>query len=262
MARGMSLCLDLSGKRALVTGGSRGLGREMALALAEAGADVALVARASEALQDTAEEIRTKGRPAWTLEADMGAPASVEEVCTRALTEIGPFDILINNVGGRRVNVPTEDHDLATWQQMFDLNLTATFTCSRLIGRAMIDAGKGGRILNVASINGLVAGRGIGGRHYEAAKAAVIQFTRTLAVDWARHGITANAICPGLFATAPNLKWKDTNPEIIDGLLADIPMGQMGDPRDLGALAVYLASEQARFMTGATLVIDGGQTCH
>lgn len=89
----------------------------------------------------------------------------------------------------------------------------------------------------------------------------MIQFTRTLAVDWARHGITANAICPGLFATAPNLKWKETNPEIIDGLIADIPMGTMGDPADLGALAVYLASDAARFMTGACLVIDGGQTC-
>lgn len=257
----MSYCFDLSGKRAFVTGGSRGLGREMALALAKAGADIAMVARKAEALDETAAEVRALGRSCWTFEADMGVPAEAEALCRRALDEAGTFGIVINNVGGRRVNVPTEDLDLATWQEMMNLNLTATFVCARILGAAMIAAGQGGRILNVASINGLIAGRGIGGRHYEAAKAAVIQFTRTLAVDWARHGITANAICPGIFATAPNLKWKETNPEIIDRIVADIPMGTMGDPRDLGALAVYLASDQARFMTGASLVIDGGQTC-
>jgi len=257
----MSYCIDLGGKRAFVTGGSRGLGREMALALAQAGADVALIARPSEALDATATEIRALGREAWTLEADLGTPETAEQVCQRALSEIGTFDIVINNVGGRRVNVPTEELDLATWRQLMDLNLTTTFACSHALGAAMIKAGRGGRIINIASINGMIAGRGIGGRHYETAKAAVIQFTRTLAVDWARHGITANTICPGIFATAPNLKWQRTHPEIIDGLIADIPMGHMGDPQDLGAAAVYLASDAARFMTGASLVIDGGQTC-
>ncbi len=257
----MSLALDLSGKKAFVTGGSRGLGREMALALAQAGADVALVARPSEALGQTAEDIRAMGRTAWTFEADMGTPEAAEAICQTALTEVGTFDILINNVGGRRVNVPTEDLPLDTWREMMDLNLTATYVCARIIGGAMIKAGRGGRIINVASINGLIAGRGIGGRHYEAAKAAVIQFTRTLAVDWAQHGITANTICPGIFATEPNMKWKRTHPEIIDRIVADIPMGSLGDPRDLGPLAVYLASDAARFMTGASLVIDGGQTC-
>ncbi len=257
----MSYCFDLSGKRAFVTGGSRGLGREMTLALAKAGADIAMVARKAEALNETAAEIRALGRTCWTFEADMGVPAEAEALCHRALDEAGPFGIVINNVGGRRVSVRTEDLDLATWQELIDLNLTTTFVCSRVLGAAMIAAGQGGRILNVASINALIAGRGIGGRHYEAAKAAVIQFTRALAVDWAEHGITANAICPGIFATAPNLKWKETHPEIIDRIVADIPMGTMGDPRDIGALAVYLASDQARFMTGASLVIDGGQTC-
>lgn len=257
----MSFAFDLSGKRAFVTGGSRGLGREMALALAQAGADVALVARPSASLDETAEDIRAMGRTAWTLAADMSDPAEAEAVCQLALAEIGSFDILINNVGGRRVNVATEELSLDTWREMMDLNLTAPFQCSRILGAAMIAAKRGGRIINLASINGLVAGRGIGGRHYEAAKAAVIQFTRTLAVDWAPHGITANAICPGIFATEPNLKWKRTHPEIIDRIVADIPMGTMGDPRDLGPLAVYLASDAARFMTGANLVIDGGQTC-
>ncbi len=257
----MSYCFDLTGKRAFVSGGSRGLGREMALALAEGGADIVLVARGLEALEKTAEDIRKLGREVWTFEADLGDPEAAEALCARVLETTGPLDIVINNVGGRRVSVATEDLDLATWRQLVDLNLTTTFVCSRAFGAAMIEAGRGGRIINVASINGLVPARGIGGRHYEAAKSAVIQFTRTLAMDWAQHGITANAICPGIFETEPNRKWKATHPEIIDRIVADIPMGRMGDPREIGALAVYLASDAARFMTGASLVIDGGQTC-
>jgi len=257
----MSYCIDLSGKTAFITGGSRGLGRQMALALARAGANIALVARPSDALQSTAEEIRAVGRIAWTLEADLCSNEETEAVCHRALKEIGPFQILLNNVGGRFKNVPTEDLDLKTWQTYMDLNLTSTFICSRSIGGAMIKVGNGGRIINVASINAIIACRGIGGRHYEAAKAAVQQFTRTLAVDWAQYGITANVICPGLFGTQQNEDWKVANPAIIDGLIADIPMGSWGEPEDLGALAVYIASDAARFMTGASLVIDGGQTC-
>ncbi len=257
----MTDLFNLTGKRTFITGGSRGLGREMALALAGAGADIALVARPSDALQQTAEDIRALGRTAWVLEADVGDPEAADAICHRALEELGSFDILINNVGGRRVNVPTEDLDLLTWREMMHLNLTSTFLCSRIIGGAMIKAGKGGRIINIASINAMVAGRGIGGRHYETAKAAVLQFTRTLAVDWAPHGITANAICPGLFATEPNRKWQESNPEMIERLVADIPMGSMGNPKDIGALAVYLASDSAGFMTGASLVIDGGYTC-
>ncbi len=257
----MSGLFDLGGKRAFITGGSRGLGREMALALARAGADIALVARPSAALDDTGDEIRALGRAIWALEADISNPEATELACQRALDEIGTFDILINNVGGRRVNIATTDLDLATWREMMDLNLTSTYLCSRILGRAMIAAGKGGRIINVASINAMVAGKGIGGRHYETAKAAVVQFTRTLAVDWAPHGITANVICPGVFATEPNLRWQCSNPEIIKGIVAGIPMGTMGDPEDIGALALYLASDSARFMTGASLVIDGGYTC-
>lgn len=156
----MSFCIDLSGRQAFVTGGSRGLGRAMALALAEAGADIALVARSSDALEETAGEIRALGRNATVFEADLGVPEEAEAVCRRALSGHGPFDILVNNVGGRRVNVPTEELDLATWRELVDLNLSATFVCARVLGTAMIEAGRGGRILNVASINGLVAGAG------------------------------------------------------------------------------------------------------
>ncbi|PZX13663.1 gluconate 5-dehydrogenase [Palleronia aestuarii] len=252
---------DLSGQRAFVTGGSRGLGREMALAFAEAGADVAIAARDPGALDATADEIRALGRQAWTFPADLGSPEAVETLCAQVIEAIGAPRILVNNVGGRRINVATEALALDTWREMIDLNLTATYICSRRFGAAMIEAGKGGRILNLASINAFAAGRGIGGRHYETAKAAVVQFTRTLAVDWARHGITANAICPGIFATEPNRKWQESNPEMIAGMLEHVPMGRMGDPREIGTLAVYLASADAGFMTGASLVIDGGYTC-
>lgn len=251
----------LDGKKLFITGGSRGLGREMAMAIAGAGADVALVARPSDSLQQTAEDIRALGRTAWTVEADIGDPASCEEACARALADIGPFDILINNVGGRRVNVPTEEMPLAQWHELMDLNLTSTFLCCKAIGGAMIARGTGGRIINIASINALVAGRGIAGRHYETAKAGVLQLTRSLAVDWAPHGITVNAICPGIFLTEPNKAWSQKHPEVIEGILQNIPQGRLGDPEDIGPLALYLASDSANYMTGASLVIDGGYTC-
>ena len=251
----------LDEKKLFITGGSRGLGREMALAIASAGADVCLVARPSESLHKTAEDIRLLGRNAWTIEADVGDPNACEAACNRALAEIGPFDILINNVGGRRVNVATEDMPLEQWLELMDLNLTSTFLCSKVIGGAMIKRGTGGRIINIASINAMVAGRGITGRHYETAKAGVLQLTRSLAVDWAQHGITVNAICPGIFLTEPNKNWSQKHPEVIEGLVRNIPQGRLGDPKDIGPLAVYLASDSASYMTGASLVIDGGYTC-
>ncbi|RYH07546.1 SDR family NAD(P)-dependent oxidoreductase [Tropicimonas sp. IMCC6043] len=254
-------CFRLDGKRLFITGGSRGLGREMALAIADAGADVALVARPSESLEATAEDIRALGREAWTIEADIGDPEACEAACHRALETCGPFDILISNVGGRRVNVPTEQMELDQWLSLIDLNLTSTFLCAKVIGGAMIERGAGGRIINIASINAMVPGRGIAGRHYETAKAGVLQLTRSLAVDWAAHRITVNAICPGIFLTEPNRAWSKSHPEVIEGLLENIPAGTLGDPEDIGPLAVYLASDSAKYMTGAALVIDGGYTC-
>jgi gluconate 5-dehydrogenase len=250
----------LDGKRALVTGGSRGLGREMALGLAEAGADVVLIGRNAEGLDRTAAEVRDRGRRAVPLVADAGVPEECEVLCHRALAEHGPIDVLINNVGGRRINVPTEDLPLETWRQVLDLNLTSTFICTRVVGGAMVRRGAGGRVINVASISGMVTTRNIGGRSYEAAKGAVIQFTRTVAADWAPHGVTVNAICPGGFMTEPNLRWSREDPQVIESFKAQIPMGDFGQPEDLAPLAVYLASDASRYMTGAVLVIDGGYT--
>lgn len=250
----------LDGKRLFITGGSRGLGREMALALAEAGADVVLTGRDAESLEQTAGEIRQRGRAADILQADMGDPQACQSACRRALDELGDFDILINNVGGRRVNIPTQEMPLETWRQMMDLNLTSTFLCTRWIGGRMVQRGKGGRIINIASINSFVAGRNIAGRHYETAKAAVVQFTRATAADWAPHGVTVNAICPGGFMTEANQRWAREHPEVIETFRGQIPIGDFGPPEDLGPLAIYLASDASRYMTGAALVIDGGYT--
>lgn len=250
----------LDGKRLFITGGSRGLGREMALAIAEAGADVILVGRDPASLEVTAADIRKFNRYAWPIRADVGLPEECEGACRMALDQFGPIDILINNVGGRRLNIPTQDMSLDTWRQMMDLNLTCTFICTKLIGGAMVARGKGGRVINIASINSLVAGRNIAGRHYETAKAAVLQFTRATAADWAPHGVTVNAILPGPFMTEPNIRWSKEVPEAIGAVKAQLPMGDFGKPEDLGPLAIYLASDASRYMTGAALVIDGGYT--
>ena len=250
----------LDGKRLFITGGSRGLGREMALAIAEAGADVILVGREQASLDRTAGEIRDRGCRAMTVAADVGLPAEAERACRQALAECGPIDILINNVGGRRIDIPTSEMPLDKWQSIVDLNLTSTFVCTKLIGGAMLARGGPGRVINVASISGLVANRGIGGRSYETTKAAVIAFTRATAADWAPVGITVNAIAPGGFMTEPNQRWAQISPEMIQTFKSQIPAGDFGKPEDLGPLAVYLASDASRYMTGATLVIDGGYT--
>lgn len=250
----------LDGQRLFVTGGSRGLGREMALAIADVGADVVLVGRDHASLEKTAADIQQLGRSANILVADVGLPDECERVCQQALEQFGPFDILINNVGGRRINVPVEEQSLDQWRQILDLNLTSTFLCTKHIGGAMVKRGQGGRVINVASISGMIANRGIGGRSYETSKAAVIQFTRALATDWAPHRITVNAICPGGFMTEPNIRWAAQNPQIIETFKQHIPAGDFGQPEDLGPLAVYLASDAARYVTGAAIVIDGGYT--
>jgi NAD(P)-dependent dehydrogenase (short-subunit alcohol dehydrogenase family) len=250
----------LDGKRLFITGGSRGLGREMALGIAEAGADVVLVGREQPSLDQTAADVRARGRRAFTIQADVGRPEEAERACRTALADYGPIDILINNVGGRRVDIPTPELPLETWQSLIDLNLTSTFVCTKLIGGDMVARGQGGRVINIASISGIISNRGIGGRSYETGKAAVIAFTRATAADWAPHRVTVNAIAPGGFMTAPNLRWKSINPAITETFKAQVPMGDYGQPEDLAPLAVYLASDASRYMTGAVLVIDGGYT--
>jgi gluconate 5-dehydrogenase len=248
----------LDGKRLFITGGSRGLGREMALAIADAGADVVLTGRTPESLEATAAEIRALGRKVLTIAADMAEPAACAGACERALAEFGPIDILINNVGGRREPTAVEAQSFEDWQRLLGFNVSSTFLCTRLLGGAMVAAGRGGRIINVASISAWKVLRGMGGRHYETGKGAVAQFTRSVAADWAERGVNVNAICPGIFMTEPNQRWAKSAPERINSYLAQVPMGRFGRPEEIGPLAVFLASEAAAYVTGAMYVIDGG----
>jgi gluconate 5-dehydrogenase len=176
-----------------------------------------------------------------------------------ALREHGHFDILVNNVGNRTVDIPTEDLSYEDWKSMIDLNLTHCFLCSKIIGREMIRR-KRGKIINTASISGMIVNPGVFGRAYETAKAGVIALTKSLAADWAPYNINVNAIAPGFFLTDINRDWFERKPELAEAVNAKIPMGRCGDPKEIGALAVYLASDASSYMTGSILIIDGGLT--
>jgi gluconate 5-dehydrogenase len=249
----------LDGKRLFITGGSRGFGRVIALAAAEAGADIVINARDEASLEQTAAEVRERGRSASIFAADIARPDVCEALCRRVLEEAGPIHILVNNVGGRNLDVAIEDTDIETWQGFMDFNLTHCFICTKMVGGAMLERGEG-RVINIASISGLIANRGIGGRHYETAKAALIHFTRATAADWAPRGVTVNAICPGLFMTEPNVAWAKHHPKVIETFVTAVPMGRAGEPHEIGPLAVYLASPASSYVTGAAFVIDGGYT--
>jgi gluconate 5-dehydrogenase len=249
----------LDGKRALITGASRGLGRAIAQALAEAGASLVLVGREKDTLQKGQQELAALGGRADILAGDLSTPAGTQDMCAAALTQHGPIDILVNNVGGRRINVPVEEQSLEDWQAILDLNLTSAFLCTKLIGGAMLPR-RSGRVINVASICGMVATKNIHGRSYETAKAALVGFTKAVAADWAPRGVTVNAIAPGGFMTDANRRWFRERPELQKEIEGIIPMGRLGEPDEIGPLAVYLASDASSYMTGATLVIDGGYT--
>jgi gluconate 5-dehydrogenase len=240
----------IDGKRALITGGSRGLGRAIAQAYAEAGADLVLVGTGAANLQRAGEELKPLGLRVDLVVADLFSPKETQDMCERVLAEHGPIHILVNNVGGRRENVALEETPLEMWQRLIDLNLTSTFLCTKLIGGAMLARGSG-RVINIASICGQIATRNIHGRHYETAKAAVVGMTRAVAADWAARGVTVNAIAPGGFMTDANRRWFRERPEMKQQFEAQVPMGR---------LALYLASDASSYMTGAVLVIDGGYT--
>lgn len=249
----------LDGRRALITGGSRGLGRAMAQALAEAGADLVLVGTSAEHLDQARSELAPLGRRVAPIVADLFSPQATQRMCERALAEHGPVNVLVNNVGGRRQDIALEETSLEDWQRLLDLNLTSAFLCTKLLGKPMLER-RSGRIINIASICGQIATRGIRGRHYETAKAALVGFTRAVAADWAPHGVTVNAIAPGGFLTDANRRWFRERPELKGQFEALVPMGRLGEPYELGPLAVYLASDASSYMTGTVLTIDGGYT--
>jgi len=247
----------LNGRTALITGGSRGLGRAMAQALAEAGADLVLVGRDEASLEAAARELARLGRWVAICRGDVARPEEAAVVCDEVLALGRPIDILVNNVGGRRVDLPIEDMPLAEWQRLIDLNLTSALVCCQKVGRPMLERGRGS-IINVTSIAAEVVIRGIRGRHYETAKAALASLTRCLAADWAPRGVRVNAIAPGGFLTEPNRKWFAEKPDLRTTFESQVPMGRLGQPDELGATAIYLASDASSYVTGATLVVDGG----
>lgn len=257
----MSSTLDelrLDGQVALVTGGSRSLGKAMARALADAGADVAICSRHKDECVATARELAEQtGRTVVPHEVDVVQTALLEAMVADTMTRFGRIDILINNagVGLRRPMLRLGDDD---WQQVLDIDLTAPFKLSRAVVPHMI-ARHYGRIINISSALGQVAFPGRG--PYCAAKGGLNMLTKVMALEWAEHGITANAICPGPFDTPGNQVLKD-DPVAYAHYLSIIPERRWAQPREIGALALYLASPASAFVTGSLFTIDGGWTAH
>ncbi len=246
--------MSLESRVAIVTGSGRGLGKATAIALAQAGADLVVISRTSSEIEETARHIEDLGRKALAFRADVTIPDEVDEVVKQTMDLFGRIDILVNNAGTAIVK-PLEEMSLEEWRTTIDTNLTSLFLFSRAVGPHMIAQGRG-KIINIASINGA------GGQSklvaYCASKGGVIQFTRALAVEWARYNIQVNAIGPGAFYTKPMA------PVLDDEKLGPlrrrkIPQGREGQPEELGPLVVYLASAASDFMTGETIFIDGGE---
>jgi NAD(P)-dependent dehydrogenase (short-subunit alcohol dehydrogenase family) len=247
---------QLNGRVALVTGGNRGLGFAMARALAEAGADVVLTSRDEERAQESAKELAdSTGRRTLGLAVDVTNAQQVEDMVQRVRREFGRLDILVNNAG-INVRKPIEDFDEASWDAVQATNLKAPFLCARAVGPIMKEQ-RYGRVINVASMLGLVA---LPERiAYCSSKGGVIQLTRVLALEWAKHNVTVNALCPGPFATEINTPVL-SNPEANQFFLNHIALGRWGQPQELGGVIVFLASQASSFMTGSALVVDGGWT--
>ncbi len=241
---------DLSGKRVLVTGGGTGLGRQFALTLAHAGAEVVLAARRPEPLETTAAEIRQAGGVANCIALDVTNPDRIAEAFTNG---VGDIDVLVNNAGtagaGSLLDM-TED----TWDRILDVNLKGAWTMARAAARQMIGRKSGGSIINVASVLGLAVQKGTA--NYPATKAALLHLTRAMAVEWARHGIRVNAIAPGYFQTELSTAYLESDQG--QAMLKRMPMRRLGQPAELGGALLLLASDASRYMTGSVVTVDGG----
>ncbi len=248
---------DLSGRVAIVTGGGSGIGRQMAQALAELGADLVLCARRPERCEQAAEEIAQLGVRALGLRCDVGDKAEVDALVSRTLDELGRVDIVVNNAGASW-GAPAVDHPLEAWNKVMAVNLTGVFLVSQAAGRVMIDRG-GGKIVNIASTAafGALPPELMDAVAYSASKGGVLSLTRDLAVKWARHGVFVNALAPGWF---PSEMSQALLEQKAAGLLAGIPLGRFGGPDDLKGAVAFLASAASDFVTGQVLVVDGGQT--
>ncbi|OGL04178.1 MAG: hypothetical protein A3I03_07075 [Candidatus Rokubacteria bacterium RIFCSPLOWO2_02_FULL_68_19] len=247
---------DLTGTVALVTGASRGLGRAFALALAEAGADLVLAARGVDDLQLTAEAAAKHGVRAEAFRADMREARDIEALVEGAIRAFGRIDVLVNNAGIAGAEKPVLDLERREWEDALAVNLLGPALLARAVARGMVER-RQGRIINVASIAGLAPVSRLG--PYCVSKAALIQLTRVMALELARHNVQVNALCPGYFRTPMNETFFAT-PKGQAVVQHAIPMQRLGDPKELAPMVVFLASEASSFMTGSVVVVDGGQT--
>ena len=256
MTRTIQQLFDLSGKNALITGGSRGLGLQMAHALGEAGARVMISSRKAADLEEAVAELQAAGIDARWVAADGQSEADMRRLADETLQRMGDVDILINNAGASW-GAPAEDHPVAAWDKVMNLNVRSYFILSQEIARRSMLVRKSGRIINTASIAGL------GGNPaamktvaYNTSKAAVINFTRALACEWGEHGINVNAICPGFFPS----KMANGLIETLgaDNMAAHAPLRRLGDDEDLKGLTLLLASDAGKHITGQAIAVDGG----
>jgi 2-deoxy-D-gluconate 3-dehydrogenase len=247
---------ELEGKVALVTGGSRGIGRAIALAFAQAGADVVLAARGREDLEAATKEVESEGRRALAVPTDVTDPEQVRDLVDRAAGEMDTIDILVNNAGGAPFLSTVDSIREDGFEKYLRLNFTSAFYCTKAVAPLLLEK-RAGCVINVASVAGLTASPGL--TYYGAAKAALINFTRTVAREWASSRIRVNAIAPGWIETDLNVGARQ-DPNFYETIRSTIPMGRWGQAEEVAAVARFLASDAASFITGAVIVVDGGQT--
>jgi gluconate 5-dehydrogenase len=250
--------LDLKGKTALVTGGSRGLGLQMAEALGEMGARIAITARKKDELEEAVSHLKKNGIEAAAYVCDMGKRDAIPPVADQILKDFKKIDVLVNNAGATW-GAPAEDHTLEAWDKLMNLNLTGAFVLTQIIGKRSMIPAKWGRIINIASIAGLMGQdkRIVRTLAYNTTKGGLVNFTRALAAEWGEHGITVNAICPGFFPSKMTRATIDTTGELIRDWT---PTKRLGNDEDLKGLVVLLASEASRHITGQAIAVDGGAT--